>query len=822
MTDSKRSQPPQVRPVFFRTASLMIALLLAPPALAQETAPTPGSEPTTLPNQSSAISITEIPRRLAAGRGLILEANKLYENVGKSRAIADQLDTFSETIASSGQHLEELLKGSHSSFAISESRSTMANLLGQTDRWLKTLTQRASSIEDVHQRLDAEISMWSLTRENPDFEELPNSLISKINQLVAELEEAENDAADHLGDILIVQARVAQQNQVLGQNIARADGVFKGRTMDLITIDGPPLWRSLTGMGQDGTAAWFTTWPPPMVDTVLVYARANIASLALQTMVWVIIAGFLVRTRKTFLQQPQEDVAVSAVLSRPISSSLLMVILIGIDLFHPNAPRDWRLLSYLMMLFLLLRLLPALWPPSMKVSVYAVAGLGLVHWAALEVPEDLALNRIIWFVASALGTAVIPFVCTSWRRSGITGPPWFHRTTRTVSRLTAATLAISTLANVGGAVSLAIYLASGTLVSVYAAVIVTAVVLIANGIAHLALASPFAQRFRIARAFKAEAHTWIGRLTFLAGVIMWLLLTFGGFQILSPVLAALGDFFSESLSIGSIEITPGNILLFVVAVWLSFKLSRIFRFVLNEEVYPRVHLPQGVPETLNKAAHYAVLFAGFVFAVMAAGFSLDRFALIAGAFSVGIGFGLQTVVNNFVSGLILLFERPVRVGDRVQVGETIGEITEIGIRASRLRTVQGAEIVVPNGNLISSELINWTLSDIHRRLDIVIGVAYGTDPEKVVEILTEIADAEKLVLQDPPPQALFMGFGDSSLDFELRAWCPAREFFEIGSALRIAINRAFNDAGIEIPFPQHDLHLRSIDENAVLRASKSD
>jgi small-conductance mechanosensitive channel len=198
--------------------------------------------------------------------------------------------------------------------------------------------------------------------------------------------------------------------------------------------------------------------------------------------------------------------------------------------------------------------------------------------------------------------------------------------------------------------------------------------------------------------------------------------------------------------------------------------------------------------------------------VASTGFDLDRFAILIGALGVGIGFGLQSVVNNFVSGLILLFERPVQIGDAVQIGTLEGRIRAIGIRASVVRTWDGAEVVVPNGHLVSEPLINSTLSDKQRRLEVAIGVKYGTDPERVIDLLLEMAKGHPDILEDPPPVVLFQGFGDSSLDFLVRAWTDRwDDGLRIKSELTVGVNRVLAEAGIEIPFPQRDLHLRSVD-----------
>jgi small-conductance mechanosensitive channel len=183
-------------------------------------------------------------------------------------------------------------------------------------------------------------------------------------------------------------------------------------------------------------------------------------------------------------------------------------------------------------------------------------------------------------------------------------------------------------------------------------------------------------------------------------------------------------------------------------------------------------------------------------------------AIIIGSLGVGIGFGLQNLVNNFVSGLILIFERPISIGDVVEVGTLMGTVKRIGIRSSTIRTFNESEVIVPNSLLVSQELINWTLSDRQRRLDIPVGVAYGTDPQKVIAILQEVAEAHPKVKDYPKPFITFDGFGDSSLNFLLRIW--AADFSEglsIKTEVSIQIYKRFKEENIKIPFPQHDIHI---------------
>jgi small-conductance mechanosensitive channel len=191
------------------------------------------------------------------------------------------------------------------------------------------------------------------------------------------------------------------------------------------------------------------------------------------------------------------------------------------------------------------------------------------------------------------------------------------------------------------------------------------------------------------------------------------------------------------------------------------------------------------------------------------GVDLNRVTLLTGAFGVGVGFGLQTIVNNFVSGIILLFERPIQVGDAIQMTDLDGEVRRIGIRATTVHTWRGAEVIVPNATLISGNVTNWTLSDRTRRFELQVGVAYGSDPQRVLEVLREAAASVPGVLSQPGPVVLFQSFGDNALNFEVRAWTAHfEEWAAVHSQMAVAVNAALKAAGLEIPFPQRDVTLR--------------
>jgi small-conductance mechanosensitive channel len=275
---------------------------------------------------------------------------------------------------------------------------------------------------------------------------------------------------------------------------------------------------------------------------------------------------------------------------------------------------------------------------------------------------------------------------------------------------------------------------------------------------------------------------------------------------------AIRTFFSFEINIGVISFSLGGMIIFFLIIWLSIILSKMVRIILEIDILDKLNLAKGVPHTIAMLVRYTLVTLGVVFAVGAAGLPLQNFTILFGAFGVGIGFGLQNIFNNLVSGLILLFERPIQIGDTIEVGELIGHVKSIGIRSSNIRTFDGAEVIVPNGQLISNEVVNWTLSDQQRRIEVIAGVAYGTDPHKVKSLLTNILVNHPDIIQNPAPVVLFSNMGESSLDFRLLFWTSNMgEWLRIQSEITFLVHDTLKENGIEIPFPQRDLHIKSIE-----------
>lgn len=269
-------------------------------------------------------------------------------------------------------------------------------------------------------------------------------------------------------------------------------------------------------------------------------------------------------------------------------------------------------------------------------------------------------------------------------------------------------------------------------------------------------------------------------------------------------------FDKQIVSFGDVEVTPTILLTAILIILITYGISRLLQRMLRRSVFEQVHLNQGSQSAICRVLHIIIMCIGVFIAIQHTGIDLTALAAVSAVLLVGIGLGLQTITNNFISGLIMLFERPVQEGDFVEVGGIQGTVQAVNAYSTKVETLDRVTIIVPNSHFLSDNVTNWSFQESKVRLHVSVGVSYGADVELVAETLLEVGRAHPEVLSDPEPQIQFLTFGDSSLNFDLLVWIedPTRQYFVI-SDLNFAIVQAFRERDIEIPFPQRDLHVRS-------------
>jgi potassium efflux system protein len=308
----------------------------------------------------------------------------------------------------------------------------------------------------------------------------------------------------------------------------------------------------------------------------------------------------------------------------------------------------------------------------------------------------------------------------------------------------------------------------------------------------------------------------MARLVWLSALLAGALLVWSSTDFM---IASVTQVFNLALSVGSLSFSIKGVLLAVIIVCATHVATRLGRKFLSENVLDSRDFERGLKDSIITITTYVVWGLGLLLALGILGVNATSLAVVFGALSIGIGFGLQNIFNNFISGLILLFERPIQVGDIVEVGGLWATVKQINVRATVVQTFDNASVIIPNSEFISQQVTNWSFKDPRMRRNIEVGVAYGSDIDLVEQTLLDIVQNRRRVLKYPKPEVLFIDHADSALIFRLRIWVHVDDYWEVPSKIRFDIDRRFRELGIEIAFPQRDLHIRSADPSIFAKGS---
>jgi small-conductance mechanosensitive channel len=697
----------------------------------------------------------------------------------------------------------------------------------QLNGWRSGVTKRAEELGLLREELGEIKTQWEKTLNLKRDEKLPRQIIERVQTNLEEINTLYGELTRRTNDLLTKQTELTDAllfiDEVLNA-ITKSELVMR---QEILIIDSPPIWHMFGNKSDTLTFIQkFTKAIQVQNQDVKTFQKNFKTKIYYHLLLFVFLFFALLYLKNDIKKWSDErkDEAIRYslfVILHPFSAALLISVLVT-GLFFKDAPGD--ILNYYRVLLCwpMLVLLPGLIKSIEKKYFYYIAAVFIVIQFAEYFSDMVILERLLLLLMDTLTIVIIVSLLKRRRDLEQKDPKYNWRVTFAVLRLSVFLLSASVLANILGNTNIAKILSGGSLTMVYGGLIVFVSGLILKSLFSLIMQHEHISRLNIVQNYSDDIKHKIFRFIRVAAVIFWVYLTLTGYTIYEPVYGWLKDFLTREWQIGSLVISLGSILAFFVTLWISLSFSKFIRFLLQDEVLTHFEMPRGVPGAISMIVRLVLIFIGFIMAFGAAKIDLSNMAIIFGALGVGIGFGLQNIFNNLVSGLILIFERPIQVGDIIQIGNLnlMGEVKEIGIRASTVRTFDGAEVIVPNGNLISNEMINWTLSDHRRRQELIVGVAYGTDTNRVLEILKEILQEQENVLKNPSPSVFFLGFGESSLDFRVLFWTHFDNGLGTKSAVGIAIDEAFKKAGIEIPFPQRDLHLRSVSETVEFSKEK--
>jgi small-conductance mechanosensitive channel len=680
--------------------------------------------------------------------------------------------------------------------------------------WLTLLTQRSTQLQYNLQRMDELEKSWLLTFEAAQASKDSVLNIQQIKESLRSIHNIQPSLQERLAQVLSLQSQVGDELAKARKVLAQISQAQETAVARIFEIDSPPLWSS---------ASWKEALKlkPVHIRNAIgqylvdyrAYHQRTSNLFFLQAGIFAFLALLFVAARhQTRLWSLAENAFSPAikVFRHPFAAAL------AITLFVVTSPA-WILLPptvhgiyqviLLVPMFILIRTFIT------KRLSYGILVLVVLYTLdtirALLIDNQLAIGQIVLTIESIAGMFLV-----IWLRRNLRHPFVIFlegsrgRMVESGALLITVALAIGSAAAILGRLGLATLITPGIIASGALALTLAALIRIFIGVIALTFQLWPLKSLRMIQYHRRLLEKRLHRLLIFAAVFGLIARYLSHIGLLAPI-QEIGRFLLDlKLDYGLIDISLGSVIEFVLTVVAAYLLSLFIRFILCEDVYPRLGITQGSSYAFSSLLHYFILASGLIFAMAAMGMDLTKLTVLTGAFGIGIGFGLQSVVNNFVSGLILLFERPIHVGDTIEMGELQAKVRSIGIRASTVSTLQGADIIVPNSQLVSEKVTNWTLRNQRRRIDLPVGINYGADPEAVIQMLKGVALANPNVLREPPPRALMTGYGDSSINFELRTWTEEFENWpSVKSELAVAVYYAVQKKDMNFPFPQREVLL---------------
>ena len=671
---------------------------------------------------------------------------------------------------------------------------SLAIRLSQSSR---ALTPQAKGLEEQLERLDKLNKTWQATLELAKQPETPPPVFQGVQRVVGSIERTRQATESGQVHVLALQSGFSEQEARVQTALSSIEEGENQALRRLFVRDSAPIWNLGTALGNElekHSGESVTS----QLKTSAAFIKRLPSTFLLHAFLIVLIAGALhwLRSRIGKLAQEKPDLQrVLPILDLPVSTAFALSMLL-MPAIYAEAPRLVLAIMGTVTVIPAVVILRRLLLRNSYPILNALAIMYLVSLLRLFGASLPVLARFI-LLGQMLGATV--FLVWTLRRWQLPtevvethGRIW--RTTRTIAKIGIVLLPVAFIANTFGYVNLGNLLGTIFFRSVYIAAILYTAIRIIEGLAIIALQVRPIGSLRAIIHYRPMIQRRTRRALEFLAFLLWLNLLLSFFGLWDPLVASIGAALSANLAVGAFNISLGHILAFLIALWASFLVSKFLRFVLEEDVYHHLHLARGLPYAISTMLHYVILLSGFFVALGALGIDLTKVTILAGAFSVGVGFGLQNVINNFVSGLILLFERPIKVGDVIEVGGSTGEVSSIGIRATIIRTADGSEIIVPNGSLISSQVTNWTLSDRKRTVEVSVNVAGDADPQRVIELLKSTAASHPGVASQPSPEAYIVTFTASAVTFQLQAWInryedSARLRTDLSIALKNALGR---------------------------------
>jgi small-conductance mechanosensitive channel len=658
---------------------------------------------------------------------------------------------------------------------------------------------------------------WELTYQHAIEEKVPPEISTSIKIILNKVKKSKKSYVDASNKLLRLESKINKQKTVINKAIENLNALKYSETYDLFYLRHPPLWKTSLKTVSNKIKKDKIESVSENISRIFSFIEISESDIYLYVIVVALLISLFLLLKRSYVKFPfnEEDGDLQNAKDIVLNHSLASIIFLSLvfaKLFFYNAP---TLFGDSLILLILIASIPLLQPymyNRFKKITYFVVLFFILDTAKTYVWFSSVQYRIYLLVEAFIVIILLfrftyPYIKTRKMKIGKFGLLLIHAVP-----LIYLLSIISIVSNVLGYTNLTDLTLKINIQSSIITIIFYIILMIFGGVSTGLIHRHFSKRESVDPDQKFAIEKKSLEVLRVFAFVFWILFFLRGVDLLTPLTDYFTDIFTEPYNMGTITFTVGAILTFILILTVSYLITRFISFLFDDGGVSLkfLNVPKGIPAAISLVIRYFIIIFGIVLALSSLGIDLSKFNLMAGALGLGIGFGLQTIVSNFISGLILVFERPILPGDTVEVNNLLGTVNRIGVRSSTISTFDGAEVVVPNNNLIANDLINWTLSNNIRRVEILIGTTYGSDPNEILKILSEVANEYEDVLKDPPPSALLNEFGDSSLNFRLLFWVPYEIGLRAKSDVAINVYNRFKELGVEIPFPQQDIHIKDL------------
>jgi len=772
----------------------LLAALFCAAASAQSPTPSPTPAPSATP-----IPVSSIVSEADSASTTLANIQTGISSDGMSDSLSKYLPTLKKGIDTAEAETGKVLASTAKLTQIQQQITRWNLLRDNASLWTGILTEKLGRLDHQSAQLNEMATIWTATGTAATAAKVPKDLLDRINSVNLQITDTQGDISAKRTELLKSQGKLADQSARINKALIGLDHARGAAVNRLFQRDSNPLWKAFTQpVAKEQAKEENLENQFRQIGDFLYRERGKVV---LHVAIWALLVIAFRRARRYVRRWTEFDPALKdsmKIFEVPTSTATLLALWAAYALY-PAAPSLLITLfgaALVLPLFAVLRHLidRPLHPVTWALLALYLGGLAREATAALPI-----VSRLIFLLEAVCGMIFVYWlICASpFAGQPETGRRVLWNVVGLAARAAFLVFAIVGIANVLGYVNLAAFIGYTALECAFLGILLYAGCRILDGLLTFAFQVPPMSLLAMVRHFRALLERRIMRVFRLVAAVAWTAFALDKLSLLQESANAMRAFLNLPIVA---QVTVGGLLAFLITVWASFLISRFVRFLLEEDVYRRISLKPGIPYAISTLLHYAILLLGFYLAMAALMGDISKFTVLAGAFGVGIGFGLQNIVNNFVSSLIVLFERPIKIGDLIEVGTQQGTVRQIGIRATVIRTSQGSEIIIPNAKLISDPVTNWTLTSHQRLLEMQISTANaGVDPQKVVALLEATATANPEVSTTPPPEAVLEQFAAASLTFKLRLWtADPLKIRRLRSDLSIAISGALAKEGIGV------------------------